>query len=361
MIHNICLHLCNQLRIYFQYLFLTIFMKILTVENIIYLTKKHGLKQTFNGIRNEIFKDFQKWDTFDKTQRIASHSNAGVIELMPISNKNIYSMKYVNGHPNNYKYNLPTVMAYGMLSNVITGEPFLISELTFSTAIRTACTSVMAAQILARDNCKSMAIIGNGAQSEFQALAFYYLMGINHFKVYDIDKQASEKLVKNLIKFNNINITITNNTFEACKDVDIITTITADKAYRTIIDTHMINLGQHINAVGGDCPGKTELSKDVLLSSSVFTEYTPQTRIEGDIQQMPIDFQVTELQEIIKTNKKYTRKNNEITVFDSVGFALEDYSTLNFYHNLSDKYRVGENINLISKTKDPKNLFSLLK
>ena len=336
-------------------------MKILTVENLVYLTKKHGLKNIFNGIRNEIYKDFRNWDTFNKCPRIANHSNEGVIELMPISNKNIYSMKYVNGHPNNYKYNLPTVMAYGMLSNVITGEPFLISELTFSTAIRTACTSVMAAQILARDHCYTMAIIGNGAQSEFQALAFHYLMGINHFKLYDIDQKASEKLVKNLSKFSSINTIITNNTFDACKDVDIITTITADKAYRTIIDKHMISLGQHINAVGGDCPGKTELSKDVLLSSSVFTEYTPQTRIEGDIQQMPSDFPVTELQEIIKTNKRYTRKNNEITVFDSVGFALEDYSTLNFYNNLSNKYRVGENINLISKTNDPKNLFSLLK
>lgn len=336
-------------------------MKLLTVENIVSLTKIHGLKQTFNGIRNAIFKDFQKWDTFDKTPRIANHSNEGVIELMPISNNKIYSMKYVNGHPNNYKYNLPTVMAYGMLSNVITGEPFLISELTFSTAIRTACTSVMAAQILARNNCKSMAIIGNGAQSEFQALAFYYLMGINHFKLYDIDRKASEKLVKNLSNFSNINTTITNNTFDACKEVDIITTITADKAYRTIIDKHMIKLGQHINAVGGDCPGKTELSKEVLLSSSVFTEYTPQTRIEGDIQQMPSDFHVTELQEIIKTNKKYARKPNEITVFDSVGFALEDYSTLNYYNKLSNKYHIGENINLISKTNDPKNLFSLLK
>ena len=335
-------------------------MKLLTVENLVSLTKKHGLQNIFNGIRNEIHKDFQKWDTFDKCPRIANHSSEGVIELMPISNKKIYSMKYVNGHPNNYKHNLPTVMAYGMLSNVITGEPFLISELTFSTAIRTACTSVMAAQILARDNCKSMAIIGNGAQSEFQALAFYYLMGITHFKLYDIDRHASEKLVKNLSKFSSIHTIITNNTFDACKDVDIITTITADKAYRTIIDTHMISLGQHINAVGGDCPGKTELSKEVLLRSSVFTEYTPQTRIEGDIQQMPSDFPVTELQEIIKTNNRYTRKQNEITVFDSVGFALEDYSTLNYYNKLSNKYHIGKDLNLIAKTNDPKNLFSLL-
>ena len=96
---------------------------------------------------------------------------------MPISNKKLYSMKYVNGHPKNYhNYKLPTVMAFGILSNVETGEPILISELTLLTAIRTAATSVLAAELVGRKDCKSMAIIGNGAQSEFQALAFHYLM-----------------------------------------------------------------------------------------------------------------------------------------------------------------------------------------
>ncbi len=336
-------------------------MKLLTVKNIIEITRKIGLSNIFQGVRNEIYNDFSKWDNFHKIPRVANHSDKGVIELMPISSKDIYSMKYVNGHPTNYLYkNLPTVMAFGVLAKMNTGEPILISEMTLSTAIRTASTSIIAAQLLARNDCKTMAIIGNGAQSEFQALAFHYLMGINTFYLYDIDKHATYKLMSNLSKYKNISISIAKNTADACKNADIITTITADKAYRTIIDSTMIHSGQHINAVGGDCPGKTELSKDVLLQGSVFTEYTPQTRIEGDIQQMPTDFPVTELQEIIR-GKSYIRKDEEITIFDSVGFALEDYSTLNYFYKLSNNYKIGvNNSGLIPKSKNPKNLFNLI-
>jgi ornithine cyclodeaminase len=314
------------------------------------------------NVRNEIIKDFSNWSEFDKIPRVANHCNEGVIELMPISNKKLYSMKYVNGHPENYKnYKLPTVMAFGTLCNMETGEPILMSELTILTAIRTASTSVLAAQLVARKGCKSMGIIGNGAQSEFQALAFHFIMGINHIKLYDIDVNSTNKLVNNLSKYKNIKLTVCKDSLDVCKDVDIITTITADKAYCQILNRNMITFGQHINAVGGDCPGKTELSKDVLLASSVFTEFTPQTRIEGDIQQMPKDFHVTELQEIITKNKGiYLRKDKEITVFDSVGFALEDYSTLNYYNRLSTKYNIGTNIDLIAKTENPKDLFNLL-
>lgn len=256
-------------------------------------------------------------------------------------------------------------MAFGVLAKMNTGEPILLSEMTLSTAIRTASTSVLAAQLLSRKKSKSMAIIGNGAQSEFQALAFHYLMGIKHFNLYDIDVNATYKLVSNLSKYKDITTSVCSNTRDACRNVDIITTITADKGYRTIIDSSMVSPGQHINAVGGDCPGKTEISKDVLLQSSVFTEYTPQTRIEGDIQQLPNDFPVTELQEIIKNKqfgKNFIRKNEQITVFDSVGFALEDYSTLNYLNRISNKYQIGiTESGLIAKTNNPKNLFSLLK
>ena len=71
------------------------------------------------------------------------------------------------------------------------------------------------------------------------------------------------------------------------RGADIVTTVTADKAYATILTPDMIEPGMHINAVGGDCPGKTELHADVLRGARVFVEYEPQTRIEGDIQQLP--------------------------------------------------------------------------
>ena len=334
-------------------------MFILDFNDIAHLIKLNKFSNTILGIRNEIYKDFSNWNDFDKIPRIATHSKDGVIELMPISTDDNYIFKFVNGHPTNINYNLPTVMAFGVLAEVKTGIPLLISDMTIVTALRTAATSVIVAQLVARTNCISMAIIGNGAQSEFQALAFYYLMGIKTFRLYDIDKYATEKLVNNLKDFSDINTIICYSAKEACLDVDIITTITADKMNATIIDINMITRGQHINAVGGDCPGKTELSKIILENATVFTEYTEQTRLEGEIQQMPSDFKVIELHNIIKN--KYIRKIDEITVFDSVGFAIEDYSGLNYFFRLANKYKVGQEINLIPNQENPKDLYKIIK
>ena len=110
-------------------------------------------------LADEIHTDFLRWNAFDKTARTASHSPHGVIELMPVSDDTLYSFKYVNGHPGNPACGLPTVMAFGVLAEVATGLPLLLSELTLATALRTAATSALAAQALARSGSRSMALI----------------------------------------------------------------------------------------------------------------------------------------------------------------------------------------------------------
>ncbi|MBN4842183.1 ornithine cyclodeaminase, partial [Citrobacter braakii] len=92
-----------------------------------------GLDRTLAGIAQCIEEDFQRWPAFDKSARVASHSHDGVIELMPISDARRYSFKYVNGHPRNTTRGLPTVMAFGVLADVATGAPELVSELTLTT------------------------------------------------------------------------------------------------------------------------------------------------------------------------------------------------------------------------------------
>jgi ornithine cyclodeaminase len=117
--------------------------------------------------------DFLRWDAFEKSARLASHSPLGVIELMPVSDGVQFAFKYVNGHPRNARHALPTVMACGMLAEVETGFPLLLADLTLATALRTAATSVLAARAMARPGARTMALIGNGAQAEFQSLAFH--------------------------------------------------------------------------------------------------------------------------------------------------------------------------------------------
>lgn len=323
--------------------------------------QNEGVANLINELVGFIEEDFARWSDFDKTPRVANHSKIGVIELMPVSDELLYSFKYVNGHPENYKKNLSTVMAFGVLSEVSTGYPLFLSELTLSTAIRTAATSVMAAKYLAKKNSRTMALIGNGSQSEFQALGFHEVLGINDIRCYDIDKNATAKLLDNLKDVKDLKLTACSSAKEACQGVDIITTVTADKKLATIITPDMVEKGVLINGVGGDCPGKTELHEEVTKNASVFVEYEPQSRIEGEIQHMSEDFKVTEIWQLIKEKKHGRKSDDEIIVFDSVGFALEDYSTLRMFYELSKKKNIGSFVELVPQMENPKDLFGLTK
>ena len=321
------------------------------------LVQDIGVPRFIGELADAIQQDFVRWPEFDKSARVANHSEIGVIELMPVSNAKRYAFKYVNGHPSNTTRGLYTVMAFGVLAEVETGYPVLLSELTVATALRTCATSLVAARALARPDARRMALIGNGAQSEFQALAFHSHLGIEEIAVYDVDARATDKLVRNLSAYPSLKIIRAGSTAEAVRGADIVTTVTADKAYATILTPVMIEPGMHINAIGGDCPGKTELHADVLRNAQVFVEYEPQTRIEGDIQQLPQDFPVVDLWRVLAGTETGRQRADQVTVFDSVGFALEDYSTLRYVHAQTEKRNLGMSVELVPWAEDPKDLF----
>ena len=317
---------------------------------------ERGAAHCMTELATELRADFLRWESFDKSARTASHSPRGVIELMPVADDALYSFKYVNGHPGNPAGGLPTVMAFGVLAEVRTGYPLLLSELTLTTALRTAATSALAAQALARPGSRRMALVGNGAQAEFQALAFHALLGIRELRVYDTDPAATDKLVRNLAHVDGLTVERAASTAEAVRGVDIVTTVTADKSRATILTPAMVEPGMHLNAVGGDCPGKTELHPDVLRGARVVVEYEPQSRVEGEIQQLPADHPVTELWRVLCGDAPGRTRANEVTVFDSVGFALEDYSALRYLYQQAQARGLGVDVELVP-TDDPKDLF----
>jgi ornithine cyclodeaminase len=323
------------------------------------IVARKGLPQSIAGVAERIEADFRRWQDFDKTARVASHSADGVIELMPVADAERYAFKYVNGHPKNTQLGASTVMAFGVLADVATGAPRLLAEFTLPTAIRTAAMSAVAARALARKDSRVMALIGNGAQSEFQAIAMRDLVGIRTLRLFDTDARASAKLVRNL-QGQALELIVCDSAADAARGADIVTTITADKTRATIVTPAMIEPGMHLNAVGGDCPGKTELHADVLRGASVFVEYEPQTRSEGDLQQMPADFAVTELWQVLAGHVKGRGNAHEVTLFDSVGFALEDYSALCFLLDAARELGIGDTIQLVPQMNDPKDLFATL-
>ncbi|MCP3054256.1 ornithine cyclodeaminase [Aurantimonas marianensis] len=330
-----------------------------SVDNMMKLVLGVGVETFLRELADYIEADFRRWDLFDKTPRIASHSAEGVIELMPTSDGEVYGFKYVNGHPKNFREGLQTVTGFGVLSRVDNGYPVLLSEMTILTALRTAATSALAAKYLAPRGAGCMAIIGNGAQSEFQAMAFKALLGITKLRLYDIDPAAIEKCVRNLAG-KGFEIVRCDSAETAVEGAQIITTVTADKQYATILTDNMVGSGIHINAVGGDCPGKTELHKDILLRSDIFVEYPPQTRVEGEIQQLPGDHPVTELWTVIAGEAVGRRDAGQTTLFDSVGFAIEDFSALRYVRDKVASTTFFDRLDMIADPNDPRDLFGMV-
>lgn len=330
-----------------------------SVENMMRLVLERGVETCMAEIAGYIEEDFRRWPLFDKTPRVAAHSPEGVIELMPTSDGIDYGFKYVNGHPKNMKEGLQTVTAFGLLASVDTGYPVLLSEMTVLTALRTAATSAVATKYLAREGSEVLALIGNGAQSEFQALALKRLCGITTVRLYDVDGSATEKCVENL-KGSGLKLVACRSPEEAIEGADVVTTCTADKQYATILTDNMVGAGLHINAIGGDCPGKTELHRDILLRSDIYVEYPPQTRIEGDIQQLDADHPVKELWQVITGEVAGRADDRAITLFDGVGFAIEDFSALRWVRDVlktSDRY---VDLDVIADPDEPRDLFGMV-
>jgi ornithine cyclodeaminase len=333
------------------------------IEDIRRLVETLGAGEFIARLAQEIEDDYRRWDEFEKCPRLANHSPVGVIELMPITDGRQYTFKYVNGHPQNTARGLLTVTAFGVLADVETGYPLLLSELTVTTALRTAAMSALAARWMAREDSRVMALIGNGSQGEFQAIAFRRLLGIEELRLFDVDPLSTAKLERNLEsipEMSGVKITRASSVSDACHGADIVTTVTADKRNAIILTPPMVRPGMHLNAVGGDCPGKTELHPDILRQSGarVVVEYEPQSRIEGEIQQLESDFPVVEFADIVRGGTPGRGGRDEVTIFDSVGFALEDYSALRFLHSLLLDERSGRRqIDLVPDLEDPKDLY----
>ncbi|MGY2084748.1 ornithine cyclodeaminase [Blastococcus sp. SYSU DS0539] len=329
------------------------------VGNMVRWLTATGVEAAVAGIAGYLREDFCRWPAFDKTPRTASHTPFGVIELMPTSDSVTYAFKYVKGHPANPARGFQTVTAFGALADVSTGYPVFLAEMTLLTALRTAAASAVAAAALARPGSRRLALIGAGSQAEFQALAMRSALGIAEVTAWDIDPAALVKLARNLEPLA-LDVTLARSGRDAVRGADVVTTCTADKALATVLPAAWVEPGMHVNAIGGDCPGKTELDPAILRRAGVFVEYTPQTRVEGEIQALGPDFPVTELWEVLTGRRPGRTSADQVTVFDSVGFAVEDFSALRYLRDAVRGTPWVDRIDLVAEPDDPKDLFGMV-
>ncbi|MBP9757800.1 MAG: ornithine cyclodeaminase [Candidatus Pacebacteria bacterium] len=326
------------------------------------ITSRSISRQSFDSLFRDALKylasDLNRWHSFKKSIRHATHFSHGVFELMPCASDKYYTYKYVNAHPGNPKAGKLSIVALGMLADVATGYPQLVCDMTLLTAVRTAAMSALAARNFSVRDARVLGLIGTGAQSEFQVHAMRSVRTITSVRYFDRDPAAMKKFARNM-RGSGLTLVACRSGDQVVRGCDIVTTCICEKKKVRLFSYKSVqnNKRLFVNAIGGDCPGKTELDPALMRNSRVIVEYYEQTKLEGEIQNIKGKVSCDEMWEVVQGKKKGRRASDGIIVFDSVGFALADHSMLRMMHERG----VGSDVALVPAPKNAKNLIGEFK
>jgi len=307
------------------------------VEKIIPLKR---IKDVINVVEEGFFEYGIKRIQMPPKQYLYFPEYNGDLRIMPAFSEKlgVAGTKIVNVHPENPKKGLKTVMAIILLNDAKTGLPLALMDGTYITGMRTGAASAVATKYLARKNAKSLGVIGAGYQSIFQIAAIMKVKNIKEVFVYDIQDASIERLAKTLKK---VGIKIKKAGLKEAVQKDILVTVTPARG--PVVKREWVLPGTHINAIGADAAGKEELDPEILRDSKIVIDNWEQTSHSGEIN-VPLSKGIIKKKDIyaelgeIVVGKKPGRKNNEeITIFDSTGLAIQDLFAANLVFKKAKK------------------------
>jgi len=260
-------------------------------------------------------------------------------------------VKIVNVHPNNpEKHGLPTVMATIVLIDPETGRPLAIMDGTYLTGMRTGATGGVAAKYLARKNSRIIGMVGAGTQARTQLMALNEVFKIEEVRVCSKTRGECEKFAKDMEHLG-LKFLVKEGVEETVRGCDIIVTTTPVTS--PLVRNEWVEEGMHINAIGADASGKEELDPEILKRAKVVVDDYEQACHYGELN-VPVSKGIfkpeqihAELGEIIVGRKAGRTNDNEITVFDSTGLAIQDLAAAALVYRKARKVGVACEIDLL--------------
>jgi len=278
----------------------------------------------------------------------------GDFRVMPcyISTLGIGGVKIVNVHPKNpEKYGLPTVMAVILLLDPETGKPVAVMDGTWITNMRTGAAGGIAAKYLARRDSKIVGIVGAGVQARTQLLALNEVLKIEEVRVC-ARTLAETEIFREKMEHLGLNVVPEENIEDVVKGCDIL--VTATPVTTPIVKSEWVSEGTHINAIGADAPGKEELDPKILKRAKIVVDDLEQACHSGEVN-VPLARGViskedihAELGEIIVGKKPGRLSEEEITIFDSTGLAIQDIATATLVYEKARASDLGFEVELLS-------------
>jgi len=241
-------------------------------------------------------------------------------------------------------------MATIVLIDPETGRPLAIMDGTHITNMRTGAAGGIAAKYLARRNSKVIGIVGAGAQARTQLLALNEVFKIEEVRICARTIVECEKFVRDM-EYLGLKFFIKNNVKEAVEGCDIL--VTATPVTQPIVKNEWITAGMHINAIGADAPGKEELDPEILRRAKVVVDDYEQACHYGELN-VPFSKGIfrreqiyAELGEIIAGKKAGRTSDEEMTVFDSTGLAIQDLAAATLVYEKAKKLGLINEVDLL--------------
>ncbi len=235
-----------------------------------------------------------------------------------------YALKEVCVFPGNPARGLDTHLGAVLLHSGDTGQLLAVMNASAITAIRTAAVSAVATKLLAREDAKVLAILGAGVQAKSHLEAIPVVRDIQEVRIFSRSPEKAKRLTTD-------NRQLTTTAEQAVRGADIIVTATSSK--EPVIKREWIKPGAHINAVGSSVKTSRELDSETMKAASLFVDRRESTINEsGDYLMAEVgpDHIRAELGEILIGNAKGRTSRNEITLFKSLGLAVEDLASAQF-------------------------------
>jgi len=303
------------------------------------------------SILEQAFADFAAGNVIMPVRTpITAPDYAGLSLFMPayIPGLKVLGAKVVTVYKDNpSKFDLPNVMGTVILLNPETGAPICIMDGGYLTAVRTGAVSGLATKYLARMDTKVHTLFGTGVQARTQAWAVAKVRELERCLVYSVDdEEKKQAFAREVNKLTGVQTDVAKDAEDAVRACDILTLATSAK--EPIIDGNWVEPGTHINAIGSHAPGMRELDTATVVKSKVFPDSIEACSAEAGDFQIPIeegawsmDNVAAELGDVVAGTKDGRTSDSDITLFKSVGLALQDMATASYVYKEAAEHGVG--------------------
>lgn len=332
------------------------------------IVQKHGLDEVMDDLINRLEKTFQNFDN-DKLEipaRSGFHyeqPKTGLIEWMPIYKKGEQVViKVVGYHPENPDTTgLPTIISTISAYDTSSGHLIGLTDGVLLTALRTGAISAVASKYMALPESKILGLIGCGAQAVTQLHAISRVFDLDKVMLYDIDEKAISSFAQRCAVLE-LDIEITSASMEeivAASDI-ICTSTSIDVGAGPLFENLETKPHLHINAVGSDFPGKTELPIGLLKNSFVCPDFLAQAIVEGECQQLSSEDIGPEIVQVLQNPSQYTEVKKQRSVFDSTGWALQDQVVMELFLEYGKSMGIGQEVEIEAMPADAKNPYDFM-